>query len=175
MVFALAALAGIGLSGCTWSASATRRNLAALVLLGLATGESLHGTGSYVRFDYATRIHQVLATSAWPGAVVELPIYRRHKFNRNVRYLLASTTHWRPLVNGFGAFAPPDFDETARLVGMFPSVPAVARHGQHLSWSMFFRRRTAVKRCQYSLAATPAAAKPPRRTWSSMLPLPGSR
>ena len=127
VVFALAALAGIGLSGCTWPVSATRRNLAALVLLGLATGESLHGTDSYVRFDYATRIHQVLARSAWPGAVVELPIYRRHEFNRNARYLLASTTHWRPLVNGFGGFAPPDFDETARLVGMFPSAPAVAR------------------------------------------------
>ena len=126
VVFALAVLAGIGFSGCTWPVSPRRRTLATLVLLVLATGESFHGPFSYSRFDYTGRVHQTLATSRWPGAVLELPIYRRFEFNRNARYLLESTTHWRPLVNGFGGFAPPDFDETARLAAAFPAVLAVA-------------------------------------------------
>ena len=126
VVFALAVLAGIGFSALAKPAAARRRTLATVVLLALATGESFHGVGSWPRFDYAGRVHRYLAASSWPGAVVELPIYRRHEFHRNARYLLASTAHWRPLVNGFGGFSPPDFDETARLAGMFPSVLAVA-------------------------------------------------
>lgn len=126
VVFSLSVLAGIAFSALARSASARGRNLALAVLLALATAESFHGVGAYPRFDYAGRVHRYLAESSWPGAVAELPIYERREFHRNARYLLASTAHWRPLLNGFGGFAPPDFDDTARLAGMFPSVLAVA-------------------------------------------------
>ncbi|MXZ70666.1 MAG: hypothetical protein F4Z04_04035 [Acidobacteria bacterium] len=125
-LFALAALAGIGLSGLRWPASRPRRSLVAVVLLLLATGESFHGWGSDPWRDTAGRIHRFLATSSWPGAVLELPIYqRRYGFHRNARYLLASTVHWRPLVNGFGGFAPSDFDDNAHVASGFPSVLTV--------------------------------------------------
>ena len=126
VVFALALLAGIGFSGLAKTASARLRTPALVVLLVLATGESFHGWGSYPRLDYVGRVHGYLATSSRPGAVVELPIFRRHEFHRNARYLLASTAHWRPLVNGFGGSTPPGYDDTARLAAMFPSVLAVA-------------------------------------------------
>ena len=126
VVFALAALAGIGLSACLRSASLRRRTLVTCTLFVLATGESFHGPFSYSRYDYAGRIHRLLAHSSWPGAVLELPIYQFHEFHRNARYLLASTVHWRSLVNGFGGFAPPNFNDTARVAGAFPSVLAVA-------------------------------------------------
>ena len=106
--------------------SLPRRSLVAVVLLLLATGESFHGWGSDPWRDTSGRIHRFLATSPWPGAVLELPIYqRRYGFHRNARYLLASTVHWRPLVNGFGGFAPPDFDDHAHLASGFPSVLTV--------------------------------------------------
>ena len=125
-IFALAALAGIGLSGLRWPVSPRRRSLLAVVVLLLATGESFHGWGSDPWRDTSGRIHRFLATSPWPGAVVELPIYqRRYGFHRNARYLLASTVHWRPLVNGFGGFAPPDFDDNAHVASGFPSVLTV--------------------------------------------------
>ena len=126
VVFGLAVLAGIGFSSLAKPASAPRRTLALVVLLVLATAESFHGVGSYPRFEYAARVHKYLAASPWPGAVLELPIFRRSEFHHNARYLLASTVHWRPLLNGFGGFAPPDFDNTVRLAGEFPSVPTVA-------------------------------------------------
>ena len=122
VTFALAALAGIGFSRLRWPAPRWR-NGAALVLVVLATVESFHGPIPYRRLDYAGRVHHLLARSTEPGAVVELPMYRRH---RNARYLLASTVHWRPLVNGYGGFAPPDYGETVRLVNTFPSAPAIA-------------------------------------------------
>ena len=125
-MFALATLAGIGLSGLKWPVSPLRRSLVAFVLLLLATGESFHGWGSDPWRNTAGRIHRYLATSSWPGAVLELPIYQRREFHRNAGYLLASTVHWRPLVNGFGGFAPPDFDDNAHLAGGFPSVLTVA-------------------------------------------------
>ena len=125
-IFALAALAGIGLSGLRWPVSPPRRSLLAVVVLLLATGESFHGWGSDPWRDTSGRVHRFLARSSWPGAVVELPIYqRRYGFHRNARYLLASTVHWRPLVNGFGGFAPPDFDDNAHLASGFPSVLTV--------------------------------------------------
>ena len=126
VIFALAALAGIGLSGLRWPAGARRRTVLAVALLVLATAESFHGKNFYSRFDYATRIRHVVAESSWPGAVLELPIYRRRDSPRNAEYVLGSTVHWRPIVNGYGGFAPPDFDSTARLAGAFPSVLAVA-------------------------------------------------
>ncbi len=126
VVFSLSVLAGIAFSAMARPASARGRTLVLAVLLALATAESFHGVGAYPRFDYAGRVHRYLAESSWPGAVAELPIYGRREPHRNARYLLASTAHWRPLLNGFGGFAPPDFDDTTRLAGMFPSVLAVA-------------------------------------------------
>ena len=126
VAFAAAVLAGIGFSELIRSASAPRRALALVAVLLLATAESFHGFGSYPRFDYATRVHRYLAESSRPGAVVELPIFGPAEFHRNARYLLASTVHWRPLVNGFGGFAPPDFDDIVVRTGTFPSVLGVA-------------------------------------------------
>lgn len=126
LVFATAVLAGIGLSGCTWPAPARRRTLVTFILIALATVENFHGPFAYSRFDYTGSIHRSLGTSSWPGAVLELPIYGFREFHRNARYLLASTAHWRPLVNGFGGFAPPDFDATVQAARQFPSVPTVA-------------------------------------------------
>ena len=126
VVFALAALAGIGWSGFRRPSAAYRRTLVAVVLLVLATAESLHGSGLHGRFRHEKRIHRMLAASTWPGAVVELPIYADNGFQNNARYLLASTVHWRPLMNGYGGYPPPEFAGMARLAGAFPSVLAVA-------------------------------------------------
>ena len=126
VVFALAVLAGIGFSGLARPAPGRWRSVFLVVLLLAATGESFHGVGSYSRFNHAGRVHRYLAASSWPGAVVELPIFRRHEFHRNARYLLASTVHWRPLLNGFGGFAPVGYDDIAAAAGIFPSVLTVA-------------------------------------------------
>jgi len=67
------------------------------------------------------RAYKVLA-DAEPGAVAEFPFYHRPEDRfRQTLYMLGSTAHWRPLVNGYSDFIPPDFIEGAPLLESFPN------------------------------------------------------
>ncbi|MXZ71364.1 MAG: hypothetical protein F4Z04_07655 [Acidobacteria bacterium] len=126
-IFALAALAGIG-----WSAVRERLNprwqtAAAAGLLALATVESLHAPIPYrelTRGEWYPPIYGMLE-AAPPGPIAELPVPRSVFFHENARYLLASTQHWRPILNGFGGFYPASYAEAVRRLATFPSDDAV--------------------------------------------------
>jgi hypothetical protein len=65
--------------------------------------------------------YRVLARSP-RGPVVEFPFYHRPEDRfRHTLYMLGSTWHWQPLVNGYSDFIPPDFIEGAPLLSSFPS------------------------------------------------------
>ena len=56
------------------------------------------------------------------GAVVEFPFYdRRIDFHIHTRYMLNSTAHWQPLVNGYSDHIPADFRAAAPILATFPS------------------------------------------------------
>jgi hypothetical protein len=57
------------------------------------------------------------------GPVIELPFYAngRELFG-HARYMLNSTSHWMPLINGYSDYIPPDFIEAAPVLKFFPSV-----------------------------------------------------
>jgi hypothetical protein len=64
--------------------------------------------------------YQVLAQQPG-GPVIELPFFERSRFySRHTFYMLMSTTHWMPLVNGYSDYFPPDFAETAVALAPFP-------------------------------------------------------
>ena len=50
------------------------------------------------------------------GPVLELPVYSRVLGFRRARYMLDSTTHWKPLVDGYSDYIPPDFDARAEAL-----------------------------------------------------------
>jgi hypothetical protein len=53
---------------------------------------------------------------------VELPFYfLGHERYLQTRYMLGSTTHWQPLVNGYSDHIPRDFFEGAKLLQDFPN------------------------------------------------------
>lgn len=59
-----------------------------------------------------------------PGAVIELPVYsRRANFNRT-RYVLASTLHWKPLVNAYSDYTPAAFSQARDTLAAFPTLPS---------------------------------------------------
>jgi hypothetical protein len=62
------------------------------------------------------------ALAALPAApVVELHFpYRRTDEHQHARYMFWSMWHWRPLVNGYSDFIPPDFYEIAVPINYFP-------------------------------------------------------
>jgi hypothetical protein len=56
------------------------------------------------------------------GAVAEFPFYeRRIDFHIHTIYMVNSTRHWFPLLNGYSDYIPPDFRELANTLASFPS------------------------------------------------------
>ncbi len=126
VLFSMAALAGLGLAE-------VRRRVgtsvwALVVPLGavfVANVESLYAPVKYTRFERIPALYRILADDPVPGAVVELPLYGRRAIFRNAPYVLASTEHWRPLVNGYSGFRPPSYLKIVQAMAEFPSASAV--------------------------------------------------
>jgi hypothetical protein len=56
------------------------------------------------------------------GPVIEMPFfYPQVGLFQHTKYMLASTAHWMPLVNGYSDYIPPDFYEHVMLLAPFPS------------------------------------------------------
>ena len=76
--------------------------------------------------------HLRLATLP-PGPVVELPFwYIRSDYPRHSRYMLFSTYHWQPLVNGYSDHIPQWFRDEVIRISSFPTAESlqivVGRH-----------------------------------------------
>jgi hypothetical protein len=66
-------------------------------------------------------IYDVLAALP-PGSVVELPFFWRSRdWSRHTLYMRMSTRHWKPLVNGYSDYFPPDFVQNAPKIHAFPA------------------------------------------------------
>jgi hypothetical protein len=71
--------------------------------------------------------------------VIEMPFFERSRFySRHTIYMLMSTTHWMPLVNGYSDYFPPDFADNAVALAPFP-YPAAFDAAQRLGvrYAMF--------------------------------------
>ncbi len=82
----------------------------------------------------ARPLPEAYATLArWPYApVAEFPFfYRRIDFPRHAEYMLPSTFHWRPLINGYSDYIPPDFREMVIPVSSFPNPESFKILQQH--------------------------------------------
>jgi hypothetical protein len=56
------------------------------------------------------------------GAVAEFPYFSlRHDFPRHAQYMLGSTYHWQPLVNGYSDYIPADWRATTVPLSYFPT------------------------------------------------------
>jgi hypothetical protein len=70
-----------------------------------------------------------LALAQLPVApVIEMPFFDRMSrfYPRHTIYMLMSTTHWMPLVNGYSDYSPPDFAGNAVALAPFPYPGAFA-------------------------------------------------
>ena len=76
-------------------------------------------TGISKVYDVVASLHRVV--------LIEVPAYRGISFFQNADYMLASTVHWKPLVNGYSGFEPQSYAETAERMRPFPDDSALAR------------------------------------------------
>jgi hypothetical protein len=60
------------------------------------------------------------------NVVVELPLYAPTAFFRNGDYMLHSTVHWRPILNGYSGFMPASYALHHEALREFPDASALA-------------------------------------------------
>ena len=86
------------------------------------------------------------------GAVAEFPFYgERVAYPLHAQYMVLSTSHWMPLVNGYSDYIPPDFREAAFVLDSFPSNDTFAVLEKHrvryvgIHWDMYGPRAEDVR------------------------------
>lgn len=124
VVFGLSVLAGFGASALMGATRGFVRPAAATAILAvLAVGELLVPSNLREMNGFEP-VYRTLATL--PRApVIEMPFYLEGMFQLHSKYMLYSTTHWMPLVNGYSDYIPPDFVAAAPTLAAFPSPAAL--------------------------------------------------
>jgi len=117
VVFGLAVLAAFGVDAVCRSG---RRTIAA-VLIAAITFVELVPPFRWVPAPAVAPVYRMLA-SLPRGPVIETPFYYPQVgLFQHTKYMLASTSHWFPLVNGYSDYTPPDFLDNVMVLAAFPS------------------------------------------------------
>jgi hypothetical protein len=109
-LIAIAALAGFGVAYLRRRFGAGRRwaTAGALAMLAGVHVEAIRAPMGYVPASLPAEEYKVLAAER-RAVVVEFPFYVHRQFFGNAQYMLNSTRHWRPLVNGYSGFVPASY------------------------------------------------------------------
>ena len=126
----VALMAGFGVAGVkrrwrntrTWPAIACAMCIAANI-------EALRAPVGWVRFDGIPAAYDALAADA-TAVIVELPFPIPTQWFLNGRYMVNSTRHWRPMLNGYSGFRPPSYEISYAAAQAFPDDRSlIALHG----------------------------------------------
>jgi len=130
----MSALAGLGLAGLRARIDGTISRLAmmlAAVVIVAANVEALRAPFEYRPFTGIPRLYTLLADE--PRVVLaEVPFYPRQAVFENAEYVLNSTAHWRPLMNGYSGYTPASYVGHADVFWYFPrdyAIEAMRRAG----------------------------------------------
>jgi hypothetical protein len=125
-LLAVACLAGIGLAGLRQRYAGRRWTVAlAAAAIVVATVETFRAPFEYRRFDGISPVYDVLAAEPGRVVLVETPFYPPRSEFHNAEYVLNSTAHWRPMMNGFSGYTPASYRRIARTFAAFPEERAI--------------------------------------------------
>jgi hypothetical protein len=68
----------------------------------------------------APGVYRLLATEPGPVVLAEQPFFPPWALFENAPYVLASTAHWRPLMNGYSGYTPSTYQHYADAFWYFP-------------------------------------------------------
>jgi hypothetical protein len=151
VVLALTVLAGVAIAAMFERWTPSRRRIGAAVLTALTMAELSIVPFPWERAPIVPAPYAMLARLP-VGPVAEFPFYgERVAFHLHAQYMLFSTYHWQPMLNGYSDHIPADFRQDAVVLDSFPSqdsfnvlrrrrVRYVAVH-----WDMFVSRRTEIQ------------------------------
>lgn len=127
MLAAVAALAAFGLADlrARLATQPRRGALLAAAALALVTVEAARAPMGYVTAHRSPALFRFLADEP-DAVVVELPLYAPSVIHRNAHYMLHSTVHWRPMLNGYSGFRPASYFRHYDELKAFPNDSAIA-------------------------------------------------
>ncbi len=130
LLVGVAVLASCGLAECRRRVDGTRARWVTIVAFVAVTFETLVAPITYTRYTGIPGIYNLIADEP-DAVVVEMPFPTADRFDQNAPFMLASTVHWKPLVNGYSGFAPLSYRRNAEAFEGFPFVPETfdALHG----------------------------------------------
>jgi hypothetical protein len=125
VTFALTVLAGIGIA---WIVRGVRvRRFEPYLAAALTALAAVELTAAPLPFRTAPAEEPVIRLLARlpDGPVAVFPFYnRRDTFPMHVPYMLQSTSHWKPLINGYSDYFPQDYRDMVVPMSTFPSAAA---------------------------------------------------
>lgn len=125
VILACVVLSGIGLAIARRRWRWTASPLVAALLIAFAVAE--HLTPLEFQPVPAPDPAYVALRDLPDGAVLELPVYSARMQFIRAKYMLASTSHWKPIVNAYSDYIPADFDAQMDVLGEFPSPESLAQ------------------------------------------------
>jgi hypothetical protein len=137
VTFALSVLAGVALAALF---ARVKYASAVAVVLATAAGVELATPWPMPAVEPLEPVYRALR-SLPPGPVIEMPFwYIDFMFPRHTYYMLQSTSHWMPLVNGYSDYMPPDFLDHVMTLAAFPSRESLHLLGpEHVRYAIFHR------------------------------------
>ena len=96
----------------------------AVTMVGLVNLEARHAPLRLRVFTEIPPIYDLLA-DVRGAVVIELPFHPPDVFFANAGYMLNSTRHWHPMLNGYSGFQPPSYTETFNAIQGFPDGAAL--------------------------------------------------
>ena len=124
----IALLGGIGLAALRSSLQSRGRLQAeglGILLIVLANIESLRAPFEYREFTGVPGIYRLIAQEPDPVVLAEQPFFPRSAIFENAPYVLNSTAHWRPLMNGYSGYIPASYQKYADAFWYFPDERAM--------------------------------------------------
>ena len=124
-IVALAILGGFGLARVRARRPGARWMTAVAVIACVAA--NLDAWSAPIEYVPADAISPINAQLSGTNAIVAyFPFFKIDRVFHNGPYLLESTAHWRPMLNGYSGVIPPSYDAHARAVAEFPNADAIA-------------------------------------------------
>jgi hypothetical protein len=134
------ALAGIGIAWLEYRLRALSQPMARILALGSARAVTLAlfalnicwfqlpSRDAWVDAKDVLQAHQALAELE-PGVTVEIPwrIHRISTASNGSRYMIGSSLHWNPILNGYTAYVPPTHHFLQRLAQSLPDPTAIEK------------------------------------------------
>jgi len=91
----------------------------------MVNGEALRAPFDYEPFRGIPAIYDRLRTEKH-AVIVEIPMWPPPVFFGNGTYMVNSTRHWKPMLNGYSGFRPQSYDDVFEHLKKFPDVESLS-------------------------------------------------